>query len=554
MTPSDTIENPNKHNNAQVDATVSPTAAILKVSNLSVSFTQGKQTNYAVKDVSFELVKGRTTALVGESGSGKSVTAHTILRLISDKSGVQSSGSIIYKDQELLNAPLSAMQSIRGNGIGMIFQEPMTALNPLHSVEKQISETLICHNNASPANAKKRVIELLTLVGIKDPVQKLAAYPHELSGGQRQRVMIAMALSNEPDVLIADEPTTALDVTIQTQVLDLLQDLQKKMGMAILLITHDLGVVKHYADNALVMTAGELVESADISTLFSSPSHPYTRKLLSSRPNGAPCTPPKNAQTLLQVENFNVWFPIKTGIFKRTTGHIKAISDVNFTLQKGKTLGIVGESGSGKTTLVQGLLRLCPSHGNIIFNEQNLQQLNQNQIRPFRKALQIVFQDPFSSLSPRMSASDIITEGLSIHASLTAQETEDQVIQVMQEVGLDPTSRHRYPHEFSGGQRQRIAIARALILKPELIILDEPTSALDRAVQYQVVDLLRNLQEKHHFSYLFISHDLQVVKALAHDVMVLKEGLVVEHGPAETVFNDPKTEYTKELMAASLKL
>lgn len=530
------------------------TKPILRVSNLSVSFTQGEEVNHAVKDISFDLIKGKTLALVGESGSGKSVTAHAILRLLPEKSCHFPSGSVLYKDKELLNTPVREMQSIRGNGIGMIFQEPMTALNPLHTVEKQISEVLILHNKLTTKDIHLRVIELLTLVGIPDAKTKLSAYPHELSGGQRQRVMIAMALSNEPDILIADEPTTALDVSIQKQVLNLLKDLQAKMGMAILLITHDLGVVRKYADRVAVMTEGNLVETADCQQLFTAPKHPYTQKLLSSEPSGTPCAINEDRRTLLEVNNFNVWFPIKKGIFKRTVGHVKAVNNINFTLQKGKTLGIVGESGSGKTTLVQGLLRLCASNGPINFNGENIQGLSQRQVRPFRKSLQIVFQDPFSALSPRMSAADIISEGLAIHSTCSEEETEQLIIATMQEVGLDPDTRHRYPHEFSGGQRQRIAIARALILKPDLIVLDEPTSALDRSVQCQVVDLLRHLQETYQFSYIFISHDLKVVKALSHDVIVLKDGIVLEQGQANDVFNNPQTEYTKELIDTALNL
>ena len=527
---------------------------ILRVNNLSVSFSQGEEIVHAVKNISFDLIKGQTLALVGESGSGKSVTAHAILRLLPEKTCHFPSGSITYRDKELLNTPISQMRSIRGNGIGMIFQEPMTALNPLHTVEKQISEMLVIHNKLTPKQIRLRVIELLTLVGIPDAKAKLSTYPHELSGGQRQRVMIAMALSNEPDILIADEPTTTLDVSIQKQVLNLLKDLQKKMGMAILLITHDLGVVRKYADTVAVMTEGNLVETADCEQLFNTPRHAYTQKLLSSEPSGEPCPIQGDRKTLLEVVDFHVWFPIKKGILKRTVDHVKAVNNINFTLKKGKTLGIVGESGSGKTTLVQGLLRLCASEGAIKFNGQDLQGLSQNQVRPYRKSLQIVFQDPFSALSPRMSAADIISEGLAIHSTYSEIETEQLIIDTMQEVGLDPATRHRYPHEFSGGQRQRIAIARALILKPELIVLDEPTSALDRSVQCQVVDLLRHLQETHQFSYIFISHDLKVVKALSHDIMVLKDGIVLEQGNAHEVFSNPQTEYTKELIDTSLNL
>ncbi|OUS23631.1 microcin ABC transporter ATP-binding protein [Gammaproteobacteria bacterium 45_16_T64] len=526
---------------------------ILEASNLTVTFTQGKTETHAVKGVSFTLHKGKTLALVGESGSGKSVTAHSILRLLpSDAASLQ--GTVTYKNRNIFDHTETEMQELRGNGIGMIFQEPMTALNPLHTVEKQISETIKLHSTRTQKQTRERVIELLDLVGIPDPANRLGSYPHELSGGQRQRVMIAMALSNEPDVLIADEPTTALDVTIQKQVLNLLKELQQKMGMAILLITHDLGVVRQYADTVAVMTEGELVEVANSDDLFHSPQHEYTRKLLNSEPSGNPSSLRPGLPDLLQVKDFHVWFPIKKGVFKRTVGHVKAVNNINFTLRKGKTLGIVGESGSGKTTLVQGLLRLCESKGSIVFNGIELQHLSQKNIRPHRKALQIVFQDPFSSLSPRMSVADIIAEGIHIHHALPSQEIEALIVQTMEEVGLDPKTRHRYPHEFSGGQRQRIAIARALVLKPDLIVLDEPTSALDRSVQCQVVDLLRELQEKHQFSYVFISHDLKVVKALAHDIIVLKDGIVIEQGPASAIFDNPSTEYTRELISAALNL
>ncbi|MCG8673483.1 MAG: ABC transporter ATP-binding protein [Pseudomonadales bacterium] len=529
-------------------------APALSVEELSVSFKQGKQITDAVKNVSFDLYKGETLALVGESGSGKSVTAHAITQLLPEKTVSYNSGSVNFNDKDLLKLNDQALREIRGNKIAMIFQEPMTALNPLHTVEKQIRESLFLHQNMNAQQARTRTIELLELVGLPDPASRLKSYPHELSGGQRQRVMIAMALANEPDILIADEPTTALDVTIQKQVLNLIKELQEKLGMAILLITHDLGVVKRYADRVAVMTQGELVETNQTESLFNSPQHEYTQKLLNAEPKGLPTELDENAEAILTTEQLKVWFPIKRGVFKHTVGHIKAVNDINIRLLRGHTLGVVGESGSGKTTLVQALLKLCHSEGGIVFRKHDLGRMSRRQIRPLRRQLQIVFQDPFSSLSPRMSIGEIIGEGLEIHKIGDQESQSKAIINAMEEVGLDPSTRHRYPHEFSGGQRQRIAIARALVLQPEVIILDEPTSALDRSVQAQVVDLLRSLQEKHGFSYIFISHDLKVVKALAHDVIVLRGGEVVESGHASEVYGNPQTEYTKELISAAFDL
>ena len=527
---------------------------IMRVTDLSISFRQGQQRVDAIKQVSFELYKGETLALVGESGSGKSVSAHALTRLLPEKTTHYADGSVDFEGQNLLDISENALRQIRGNRIAMIFQEPMTALNPLHTVAKQIGETLALHQGMDKKAIRKRTLELLSLVGIPNPEEKLKSYPHELSGGQRQRVMIAMALANEPDILIADEPTTALDVTIQKQVLNLLKSLQEQLGMAILLITHDLGIVQNYSDRVAVMTDGALVETNTTEQLFKDPQHPYTIKLLNAEPKGLPATLPEDPTTILHTQDLRVWFPIKRGVFKHTVGYVKAVNDINISLKKGHTLGIVGESGSGKTTLVQALLRLTHSEGVIEFRNHRLDKLNRRQIRPLRRQFQIVFQDPFSSLSPRMSVAEIIGEGLEIHQIGDRKSQDLAIVHAMEEVGLDPATRHRYPHEFSGGQRQRIAIARALVLHPEVIVLDEPTSALDRSVQAQVVDLLRSLQEKHGFSYIFISHDLKVVRAIAHDIMVLKDGIVVEMGSAQEIYNAPTSDYTRELLGAAFSL
>lgn len=527
---------------------------ILSIQNLSISFQQGANLNHAVKEVSFDLYKGETFALVGESGSGKSVTAQSLVKLLPKSITQYQSGSVHYQDQDLLTLNEEQIRKIRGNRIAMIFQEPLTALNPLHTTEKQIGEVLRIHQGLKGKEAKARIIELLHLVGIPNPEQRLNAYPHQLSGGQRQRVMIAMALANDPDILIADEPTTALDVTIQKQVLNLLQELQQKLGMTILLITHDLGIVRRYSHRVGVMTDGCLVETNQTEQLFKDPQHEYTRALLAAEPKGEPVTLQQDATTVMAVDRLKVWFPIKRGVFKHTVGYIKAVDDISFNIKRGRTLGIVGESGSGKTTLVQAVLKLIESNGKIEFDGNSLTPLSNKQMRPLRKRMQIVFQDPFSSLSPRMSISEIISEGLQIHQVGNKTSQENRVIKALEEVGLDPEFRHRFPHEFSGGQRQRIAIARALILEPDLIVLDEPTSALDRSIQAQILDLLKELQRRHGFSYLFISHDLKVVKTIAHDVMVLKEGKALEQGEAHTIFSNPQTDYTKELLSSAFDL
>ncbi|HVL02679.1 MAG TPA: ABC transporter ATP-binding protein [Dongiaceae bacterium] len=538
---------------ANAAATSTQDDTVLRVDGLSVSFLQGSEPNRAVRNVSFELKRGETFALVGESGSGKSVTALAVLKLL-PRTITQYTGNVQFEGKDLIAASEAKLRAVRGNRISMIFQEPLTALNPLHTVEQQIGEVLHIHKGLNNSRARKRILELLTLVGIPKPETRLGSYPHQLSGGQRQRVMIAMALANDPEILIADEPTTALDVTIQKQVLILLQDLQRKLGMTILLITHDLGIVRRFAHRVGVMTKGEIVEINTTENLFNHPTHPYTQMLLAAEPKGLPIPVQESNPTIMTVESLRVWFPIKRGVFKRTVGHIKAVDDISFTLQQGSTIGVVGESGSGKTTLVQALLKLTQANGRVLFQDTDLIPLNNHQVRPLRKRMQIVFQDPFSSLSPRMSVEEIIREGLDIHHIGVAEEREQRVINAMREVGLDPAMRHRFPHEFSGGQRQRIAIARALVMEPELIVLDEPTSALDRSIQAQVVDLLRGLQQKHGFSYIFISHDLKVVKALAHQVIVLKDGKVVEQGPAEQIFQAPQSDYTRELLSSAFNL
>lgn len=527
-------------------------SAILSVENLGVEFRVENSTRVtAVKGVSFDIEKGKTLALVGESGSGKSVSALSILQLLPYPTASHPSGRILFEGRDIMRMNQNQLQSIRGNRISMIFQEPMTSLNPLHRVEKQISEVLYLHKGLNEEQAKRRVIELLELVGIRDPEQKMSAYPHELSGGQRQRVMIAMALANEPDILIADEPTTALDVTIQAQILQLLSELQEKLGMAILLITHDLGIVRRFSDQVCIMLRGEIVESGSTEQIFATPKHEYSIKLLNADPSGAPAPVAKDSETVLETTALDVWFPIKKGVFSRIQDYVKAANDITIEVKQGQTLGIVGESGSGKTTLGLALLRLIESKGLIRFNGRTISGLNQTMMRPLRREIQIVFQDPFGSLSPRMSIAEIVGEGLLIHDKTNTGQHEQLVINVLREVGLDPEVRHRYPHEFSGGQRQRIAIARALILKPKLIILDEPTSALDRTVQSQIVTLLRELQIKHRLSYIFISHDLAVVKALSHQLIVMKEGYVVEQGNADIIFSQPQHAYTQALLKAA---
>jgi len=518
---------------------------LIEIRQLNVAFN-GQP---AVRNLCLDIRAGECLALVGESGSGKSVTAHSILQLL-PRSGCQTDGSVRYRGQELLGADDGTLRSIRGDRIAMIFQEPMTSLNPLHSVEKQIGETLLLHKGMGGKAAQARILELLELVGIQKPRERLKAYPHQLSGGQRQRVMIAMALACEPELLIADEPTTALDVTVQRKILLLLKSLQQRLGMSLLLISHDLNLVRSIAQRVCVMKAGEIVEQADCETLFNHPTHPYSRVLLDAEPAGQPL-PLDDNEVVLQAEDMRVRFQVGGGLFRRKE-YLQAVDGISLSVQRGKTLGIVGESGSGKSTLGQAILRLLDSKGSIRFQGTALDGLNQKQLRPWRKQMQVVFQDPFGSLSPRMSVAQIISEGLEVHCANTPAECDALVIRALEEVGLDPQSRHRYPHEFSGGQRQRIAIARALVLKPALILLDEPTSALDRTVQKQVVALLRDLQEKHGLTYLFISHDLSVVRALAHDLIVIKDGQVVERGATCAVFDAPQHPYTRELLAATL--
>lgn len=521
---------------------------LLEITNLSICFNQGEK---AVDSLSLTLHQGETLALVGESGSGKSVTALSILRLLDERHANYTSGEIRYRGENLLQAPEKRLRQVRGREISMIFQEPMTSLNPLHSVEKQVSETLELHKGMRGPQARKRCLELLQLVGIENPESRLGAYPHQLSGGQKQRVMIAMALANEPDVLIADEPTTALDVTVQKQVLELLRDLQKKLGMAILLITHDLTIVRRYANRVAVLEHGKLVEEQETSALFASPSHPYTRKLLNAEPPEAPVAQASDDKPLLNVSNLDVRFTTRKGLFGKVKEYFHAVKRVSFTLNRGQTLGIVGESGSGKTTIGHALLKLTAGTGSIKLDGQELAGLDQNAFRPWRRRVQIVFQDPFGSLSPRMSVAEIVREGLEIHDSENHEQHDQKVITALLDVGLDPEARHRYPHEFSGGQRQRIAIARALVLQPDLMILDEPTSALDRTVQKQVIELLRDIQARYGLSYIFISHDLAVVRALSHQLLVLRHGAIVEYGDAGEIFRSPKEQYTQELLHAA---
>ena len=531
------------------------TAPLLEIKDLSVAFMQAGNVSLAVDKVSFSIARGETLALVGESGSGKSVTALSILKLLPYPAASHPSGSVRFKGEELLDADERDLLRVRGNNITMIFQEPMTSLNPLHTVERQIGEILELHQNLKGEAARARIIELLGKVGIRDPETRLLDYPHQLSGGQRQRVMIAMALANNPDLLIADEPTTALDVTVQAQILKLLKDLQAEFGMAMLLITHDLGIVRQMADKIVVMQRGKAVEQGDARQVFAAPQHPYTKLLLTAEPKGAPPPSDPSAPSVVETTGLKVWFPIKRGFFRKTVGHIKAVDGVDAVVRQGQTLGVVGESGSGKTTLGLALLRLIRSEGPIVYMGQRIDGYNTALMRPLRKEMQIVFQDPFGSLSPRLSIQQIVEEGLTVLGREHDYEQRRAIVaKALSEVGLDPQTMDRYPHEFSGGQRQRIAIARALALEPRFIMLDEPTSALDMSVQAQIVDLLRALQTKHNLAYLFISHDLRVVRALANEVIVMRNGVTVESGPTAEVFSNPRTDYTKALIAAALNL
>ncbi|MCY3830511.1 MAG: ABC transporter ATP-binding protein [Rhodospirillaceae bacterium] len=524
---------------------------LLTVDNLKVDFRVPDGTVHAVKGVSFHVDKGETLAIVGESGSGKSVSALSVLQLLPYPQASHPAGGITFRGEELMGAPKQVLRRIRGNRISMIFQEPLTALNPLHTVEKQIGEILRIHKGMIRDAARKRVLELLEKVGIKEAERRLGSFPHELSGGQRQRVMIAMALANEPDLLIADEPTTAVDVTIQATILQLLKDLQKDMGLGILFITHDLGVVEHFADRVAVMRLGEIVEEGAVADVFGRPQHEYTQRLLASEPKGTPPEVPDSAAEMLATEGFRVWYPIKAGVFRRTVDHIKAVDDVALRVRAGETVGIVGESGSGKSSLGLGLLRLISSRGPIVYQGRDIQGLGWKALRPLRREMQIVFQDPFGSLSPRLSVGEIVEEGLKIHGLGDPDAREQAVVDALAETGLDPDTRHRYPHEFSGGQRQRVSIARAIVLKPKVVVLDEPTSALDRSVQSQIIDLLHQLQRDHDLAYLFISHDLKVVRAMSHQVIVMRDGKVVEQGPAADVLDNPQAAYTRALMDAA---
>jgi microcin C transport system ATP-binding protein len=528
---------------------------LLQVENLSVAFRQSGHETLAVDKISFDIKPGETVALVGESGSGKSVTALSILKLLPYPAARHPSGRVLFKGRDLLAMSENEIRSVRGDDVTMVFQEPMTSLNPLHTVEQQIAEVLAIHHKLHGQGARKRVIELLAEVGIPDPETRLRSYPHQLSGGQRQRVMIALALANEPDLFIADEPTTALDVTVQAQILKLLKDLQARLGMAMLFITHDLGIVRKIAERVCVMQGGRIVEQGGVADIFSAPKHEYTRALMAAQPKGEPAQPQPSAPVVVSTDNLKIWFPIRRGFLRRTVGHIKAVDGVSLAVRRGETLGVVGESGSGKTTLGLALLRLISSEGPIVFMGKPIQGLRFREMRPIRRDMQVVFQDPYGSLSPRMSVADIVGEGLRVHQpGLSAAERDARVIKALAEVGLDPETRHRYPHEFSGGQRQRIAVARATVLEPSFVVLDEPTSALDMMIQAQIVDLLRDLQRKRDLTYLFISHDLRVVSALASHVLVMRAGKVVEQGQAADVFANPKSPYTRALFAAAFSL
>ena len=524
-------------------------ARVLDVQNLTVDFRQDGETTHAVRGISFHVDKGETVAIVGESGSGKSVSALSTVQLLGDSATV--GGSITYNGTQMVGASEKDLQRVRGNNISFIFQEPMTSLNPLHTIEKQLRESIELHQGLRGDAVRVRIIDLLEQVGIHEPASRLGAYPHQLSGGQRQRVMIAMALANGPEMLIADEPTTALDVTIQAQILDLLADLKRDLDMSMLFITHNLTIVRKIADRVCVMKDGEIVEHGLTAEIFANPQHPYTRALLEAESTGVPIAVDPHAKIVAEAENLKIWFPLQTGLLRRTIGYVKAVNDANFSVRAGETIGIVGESGSGKTTLALAMMRLIRSEGRIVFMGHDLHGLSDRQMRPLRSEMQIVFQDPYGSLSPRMTVEQIIAEGLTVHGTAAGKPSRQMVAEIMGEVGLDPALMDRYPHEFSGGQRQRVAIARAMILRPKLVVLDEPTSALDMTVQVQIVQLLRDLQQKYQLAYLFISHDLKVVRALSHKVMVMKRGDVVEAGDADAIFDAPQNDYTCELMKAA---
>ncbi|AIJ54504.1 hypothetical protein C086_02047 [Brucella abortus F6/05-3] len=528
---------------------------LLSVRDLSVAFHQDGEDRIAVNRISFDIAEGETVALVGESGSGKSVSALSVLKLLPYPAASHPSGEILFNGTDLMRASEPELRRVRGNDITMIFQEPMTSLNPLHTIERQVSEILRVHQGMGEQAARARTLQLLHEVGIREPEKRLNAFPHQLSGGQRQRVIIAMALANKPKLLIADEPTTALDVTVQAQILNLLAELKAAQGMSMLFITHDLGIVRKIADKVCVMNKGEIVEAGRTRDIFDNPQHPYTKHLLAAEPKGEPPLADPTAKVVMEGKDIRVWFPIKKGFMRRTVDHVKAVDGINVNLRAGQTLGVVGESGSGKTTLGLALSRMISSRGEIRFEGRDIARFSFKDMRPLRREMQIVFQDPFGSLSPRMTIADIIAEGLLVHEPrLSADDRDARVIAALNEVNLDPETRFRYPHEFSGGQRQRIAIARAMVLNPKFVMLDEPTSALDMSVQAQVVDLLRALQKKHDLAYLFISHDLKVVRALANDVLVMRNGKIVEYGPAKDIFANPQTDYTKALMAAAFHM
>jgi microcin C transport system ATP-binding protein len=528
-------------------------APLLEVRNLNVHFRQAGVTTSAVDGVSFALARGRTLGLVGESGSGKSVTALSILRLLGRAALVQ--GKVLFKGEDISACSESRLRDIRGAGITMVFQEPMTSLNPLHTIERQVGEILELHGARGAQKIRSRIVELLEEVGIPKPAERLSAFPHQLSGGQRQRVMIAMALANRPDLFIADEPTTALDVTVQAQILELLKRLQARHNMAMLFITHDLGIVRKIADDVAVMQKGKIVETGPVVWIFSSPSHPYTKALIEAEPKGAAPAINLAAKTILEGKDVRVWFPIKRGLFRRTVGFVKAVDGVSVTVREGETVGVVGESGSGKTTLGLALLRLIRSKGAIVYLGRRIDGLNFKAMRPLRRDMQIVFQDPYGSLSPRLPVADIVAEGLTVqYKRLSIQRRREIVAEALKDTGLDPGAMDRYPHEFSGGQRQRIAVARAIVLEPNFIVLDEPTSALDMSVQAQIVDLLRDLQKRRGLAYLFISHDLKVVRALASEIIVMRDGKVIESGPASELLANPQSAYSRALFAAAFDI
>ncbi len=535
---------------------------LISIRDLRIAFRRRSTLNEVVHGIDLDIEEHETLALVGESGSGKTVTAASILRLLPQVNVNYPSGRILFSglagaapsangQLDLLSAPEEKLLNVRGNEIGMVFQEPMSSLNPLHSIEKQIAETLFIHRGMSLEKARPYALQWLRRVGIRSPEERMKAYPHQLSGGERQRVMIAMALINEPRLLIADEPTTSLDVTIQAQILELIAQLQQELQMAVLFITHDLSIVKRIADRVAVMQDGHIVETAGTRTLFTNPEHEYTRALIAAELDTAPPPQPEAQESLIKINNLKVWFPIQRGFFRITKGHIKAVDGIDLELKRGQSLGVVGESGSGKTTLGKALLRLEKSEGSILFGSTAVNELSEKQLRPLRRSMQVIFQDPYGSLSPRMSVEQIIGEGLDLHKIVAKNEREGRIISAMEEVGLDPETRFRYPNEFSGGQRQRVALARALVLKPDFIVLDEPTSSLDRSIQFQVVDLLRKLQVRHGLTYMFISHDLKVVKSLCHEIVIMRAGKIVERGPAEDIFKNPQHEYTRELLTTA---